>query len=66
MINERQKWPTNKKAYDRNYLRIFGVKCPVCNGSGVECVEPNGDYSVNCVCRNCDGLGYIERKGDRE
>lgn len=26
-INEKQKWPQDKRAYDRNYLRVFGKKC---------------------------------------
>lgn len=30
MINEKMKWPSNKKQYDFNYLRVFGY----CNQQG--------------------------------
>jgi hypothetical protein len=26
--------PTDQKKYERNYLRIFGQKCPDCHGGG--------------------------------
>lgn len=44
MINERQKWPTDKARYDKNYEKIFGKTmiickhckdgCPACNWMG--------------------------------
>ncbi len=33
-INEKQKWPTDKKKYDENWIRAFGIKCKRCKGSG--------------------------------
>lgn len=35
--------------YGRNYLRIFGVPCPECNG-------------LTTTCHKCAGVGYVERK----
>lgn len=53
MINESQKWPTDKKQYDHNYLKIFGKSCPHCNSQKLE----NGKR--NCLV--CGGQGYIEK-----
>lgn len=29
-INESQKWPTDKAKYDKNYQKIFGMRCINC------------------------------------
>lgn len=58
MINEKQKWPINKKQYDINYLKVFGKKCPMCGG------KPRGIPSKDSgwtTCIMCDGIGYIEK-----
>lgn len=44
-INEKQKWPTNKSRYDKNWIKIFGVICKYCNGKG---------------CPNCNWVGGFE------
>lgn len=58
-INEHQKWPTNKKQYDKNYLRLWGKICPECNGYGIYPTTKNTIDSD--VCRACNGIGYIEK-----
>jgi len=56
-INEHQKWPTDKRRYDRNYLRYHGKVCPKCNGQGH---QAKNKRFVTCLF--CDGLGYVEKK----
>ena len=54
---EAMKWPSNKKQYDINYLRIFGKKCPICKCTG-------GSGALRkwiCCCSRCDGIGYVEK-----
>ena len=46
-INEKQKWPTNKDQYDKNYQKIFGKRCPKCLGLN------------HIKCDKCNGLGRI-------
>jgi len=63
MINEFQKYPENKRQYDRNYIRAHGgKKCKKCKGTGL--IESR-DYITNAPdadeCPNCDGLGYVEK-----
>jgi len=58
-INEHQKWPTDKRRYDRNYLRMFGKKCPKCNGDGVTRRHEQPPYIRECTL--CNGLGYVEK-----
>lgn len=62
-----------KRNYDRNYLRIHGIKCSTCRGTGVN--HPLGDCDnfgcgtwtcPECVCKTCDGLGYIEKPKEKE
>jgi len=55
MINEKQKWPSDKRRYDGNYLRMFGMVCPDCGGNGYH-EEMNGEK-----CKRCYGLGYVEK-----
>lgn len=57
MVNEKQKYPTNKRRYDRNYLRAHGQVCPDCMGAGLDKIFTNP-----VTCKKCDGLGYVEKE----
>lgn len=46
--------PVDKRAYDRGYLRAFGVECARCDGTGNE--PPGFEF-----CIDCDGFGYIPK-----
>jgi len=61
-INEKQKWPQDKRKYDREYLRVFGVKCPDCKGVG-QLIRANWQDDITAMedCKICKGLGYIEK-----
>jgi DnaJ-class molecular chaperone len=39
-------------------------KCPVCNGSGFVCVNPNqvSDRPEQKICHGCDGKGWVNCK----
>jgi len=54
MVSERQKYPTDKAKYDKEYLRLFGKQCPVCGGWGVY-------EGTETTCENCGGCGYVEK-----
>lgn len=57
--SRRRKSFISDEQYRKNWLRIFGKKCPRCDGTGLaHSIHPTGK------CDNCDGLGYIE-KGKR-
>ncbi len=43
-INEKMKWPTNKKQYDINYQKIFGKECKDCEFYDRDKVDHNGPY----------------------
>jgi hypothetical protein len=45
--------PVNKEAYDRGYLRVFGIPCPHCNLKKLENGKPR--------CVVCNGVGWIEK-----
>jgi DnaJ-class molecular chaperone len=60
MINEHQKWPTNKRKYDQEYLRVFGQVCPKCNGNTMG-KDELGLPDPELVCNKCNGLGYVEK-----
>lgn len=47
VINEKQKWPTNKARYDKNWIKIFGLVCEYCKGKG---------------CPSCNWLGGFRIK----
>jgi len=59
-INEFQKYPTDKKKWDKNWLRIFGVKCPVCMGWGIQ--SNTIDTENEQKCPKCNGNGFVERE----
>ena len=48
-INEKQKYPTNKQQYDKNYLMIFGKRCPKCRG-------------YKDFCNTCGGIGWVKKE----
>jgi len=52
--------PVNKEKYDRGYLRVFGVKCPTCNGNGW--VYKDTDANIKIDCPTCNSVGYIEKE----
>ena len=52
-INEKQKWPTDKPRYDKNYLRLYGKPCPVCTGR-----------QEVLACWKCGGIGYEVANSD--
>jgi hypothetical protein len=53
MINEFQKYPTDKQKFDENYMRVFGVRCTRCNPKGLA----NGKRD----CLKCGGLGWVKK-----
>lgn len=59
-INESQKWPADKAKYDKNYLKLFGKLCPLCEG------KPRGilaKYGAGwTTCTRCNGIGYVEKE----
>lgn len=57
--NEYQKYPTDKKKYDKEYLRVFGIKCLFCNGRGWVYEDETVDTKTDCPI--CHGIGYIEK-----
>ena len=59
-INEFQRWPTDKDKYDKNYLRLFGIKCSQCDGSGILTYDSKLKKIIECG--TCKGLGYKEKK----
>lgn len=64
VINEFQKYPTDKKKFDKNWIRAFGVKCKRCKGSGWidEYDEELGaSIGVKFYCPKCNGIGKVEK-----
>ena len=53
--------PVNKQKYDKNYLRIYGMRCPICLGHGFSEIDMTG-YFIQVACSNCHGVGYLEQK----
>ncbi len=54
---EGQKYPTNKKQYDENWLRIFGKVCPNCGGSKLILSKEK----TAITCPRCLGIGRVEK-----
>lgn len=66
-ISEYQKYPTDKKKFDRNWIKIFGVKCKRCRGSGwLPEYDPElgAEQGVEYICPKCKGIGKIERENN--
>jgi DnaJ-class molecular chaperone len=49
----------NQKKYDQNYLRVYGVKCGGCHGSGR---MQTSHEVITGPCSKCNGSGYIKRR----
>jgi DnaJ-class molecular chaperone len=47
----------NKRKFDQNYLRLYGIQCQTCRGAGV---------LPGRKCTDCNGLGYLEKPRERE
>jgi hypothetical protein len=55
--------PVDPAKWDRGWLRIWGMKCPMCRGSGG---TGNIVQGMEEPCPACDGCGYISNpKGRR-
>jgi DnaJ-class molecular chaperone len=48
--------PVDRQRFNRNYLRLYGKKCDLCNGDGV-----TNAFANEMSCPQCDGLGYVEK-----
>jgi len=58
MINEKMKWPGNKKRYDDNYIRIFGRTCDICGGKGYHTdFDKIQKKWIRTTCLICSGTG---------
>lgn len=72
MINESQKWPTNKGQHDVNYLRAFGAPagkeiCSACEGRGYHEDKPSMmKKKVRTTCIICGGTGLVKKETERE
>ncbi|KKN66008.1 hypothetical protein LCGC14_0476000 [marine sediment metagenome] len=51
-----------QEQYDRNWLHLYGVECPVCKGKGEipysEFTDGEGSYK----CELCNGYGKVEER----
>jgi len=55
---EGMKWPTDKPRYDRNWIKLFGKKCPVCGDMARGIPSKYGGW---IRCPKCKGLGKVEK-----
>lgn len=54
--------PTDKKQYDENWIRIFGVECSACKGVGfIKNFTGNGNEFEKENCLVCYGLGKVAK-----
>jgi DnaJ-class molecular chaperone len=54
-----------KRQYDINYLRVYGVPCPDCKTKGVQGIpdfEGETEVCTMSYCPTCQGLGYVPKK----
>ena len=61
-INEKMKWPTDKPRYDKNYLKLYGKQCPVCDGDEIILDYNNPPSYITCF--ECGGIGYVRANSD--
>ena len=59
--------PVDREKYERNWLRLYGKKCSVCDGAGAvthPVVSNKTSHSLRVVettCKACEGIGYVEK-----
>jgi hypothetical protein len=56
--------PVDKEKYDRGYLRIFGIRCPVCQGGMRVHSDMSTGTEYDMPCYNCGGIGFIRKGSD--
>lgn len=47
------------KNYEKAWLRMYGIKCPLCLGSGEDIIKRK-----KYLCVKCKGIGYVEKDKD--
>ena len=52
------KWPTDKPKYDKNYIRLYGKKCSMCDGKARGVPHKDGGW---ITCPKCMGVGKVEK-----
>jgi hypothetical protein len=52
---------TDRAKYDEEWIRIFGKDCKECFGTGLVNGTANHDHLSNQYCKNCNGIGRVER-----
>lgn len=54
----------SQEQYRKNWLKIFGKKCPECNGTGVYSAHDELGSEIYTVspCARCNGDGYIKKE----
>lgn len=55
---EAMKYPSDKAKYDKNYLRLYGKKCPTCGGKARGVPAKDGGWTT---CPKCMGLRKVEK-----
>lgn len=58
MINEFQKWPSNKDQYDKNFEATFGKLCEACQGRGFHSNYWKKKW-IKTACVVCGGDGRV-------
>ena len=49
----------DKARYDKNYLRLYGKRCPMCMGNIRGIPHNKGGW---ITCPKCNGYGYVEKR----
>lgn len=52
--------------YDYNWLRIFGVPCPICKRKGFHVDKGRTGKEIKTSCIFCNGIGYVEKERVRQ
>lgn len=50
----------DRRKYDATWLRLHGVTCPRCGGSGYVGVRAEDDAILDDFCPLCDGHGRVD------
>lgn len=48
-----------RQQYEKNYMRIFGERCPRCNGYGHVMIPIDAKNCTPITCDMCEGKGKI-------